>query len=709
MLTSTPLPTNQTHKPNAHPYAVKTTTSGLLSRSNSSPLTAHTIKHHYVPPSPTRKRHRYSRSLESVDDVGVGEGQYPSPLPTPPSFGCAESPTYSTVRRVVAVATPQRKRADTLPSGSTTPCMSTANDSALNDNSLPSEPKEWTTDQLITYLSTSFSSSGDPEVPNTEDVLSWVQECGLTGQEWLRLTGRDLAGTSLSDAQISLVLDNSRTLRADSLRRHIWGKSDGKHSTTPSPFHSALYRNSISSVDLSASSPDAIVDIEGPISPPLTLHRSNSISESFVRRYRDLAHIRVRRRGKVKGLVETWEREVSRRGSLSGTEGSICSEGSVPGSDAGSENEVSEANDIGLEVEQAQESPETFHEEALSINGSVSPAPSMADTTLIASNPPPPYTSIHSLDEEEPSIEDLLESTGSLEGARAWEADLRMGETVKRIPIAGPAHPAIAVIKNSQSSLPFSGEGKADSVVASIPGGDKVRGKMHVVTQSFTGFSEHDPKHSDSTREIPNGDDAISHNAVPNAVSTVDVGVQVCDTLLLADCSPSDWPNHTDAVRAVEASLASTRAELEIFKARLEVLEADLLHSEANSMQPSNGSDGNMYQVEEQPHQKAVQIPTDDGQLLQQTQDETTRYTELSWRGIVHSVSTGIMTWLYPYTQPIARRGPVNRPKRRKDNLSPVRATALPALRLSSAIMFSFLLCAALLRRAGLTRWIRRP
>ncbi|KAI5997375.1 hypothetical protein EDD15DRAFT_2245252 [Pisolithus albus] len=629
MQTSTP--TSKMHKPNAHPYAVKTTTSGLLSGSNSSPLTAHTVKHHYLPPSPTRKRHRYSRSLESVDDIGVVEGQCPSPLPIPPSFGIAGSPIHSTVRRVDTFATPQRKRADTLPSGSTTSSTSTASDPALTDNSLPSEPKEWTTDQLVT-------------------------ERGLTGREWLRLTGRDLAGLLPSlkyGLLISVILDNSRTLRADSLRRHIRGKSDAKHPTTPSPFHGALYRNSISSVDLSASAPDAIVDIEAPISLPLTSHRSNSVSESFVRRYRDLAHIRVRRRGKVKGLVETWEREASRRGSLSNTDGSVRSEGSVSGSDAGSEDEVSEANDIDLEIEQVQENSKD------------------PDTTLIASNPPPPCVS---LDEEEPSIEDLLDSPGSLEGACAWEADLRLGETVKRIPVARPVHPTIAV---SNGFFPVSGEEKAYSVPS--PGGDKDRGKMEL------------------TCETLDVDHAVSR---PNAVSTVDVGVQVCDTLSLADCSPFDWANQTDAIRAVEASLASTRVEIEIFKARLEVLEADLLHSLAISSEPSNGPDGNMYQEEEQPQQKAIRIPRDDRQLLQQTQDETALYTGLSLRGIMHSVSARIMTWLCPYTQPTARHGPVNCPfKCRKDS----------PLRFSSAVMFSFLLCAVLLRRTRLTRWIRRP
>ncbi|KAI5991101.1 hypothetical protein F5J12DRAFT_862029 [Pisolithus orientalis] len=646
-------------------YAVKTTTSGLLSRSNSSPHTVDPVKHHYVPPSPTRKRHGHSHSVESVNGIyNVSEGQYPSPLPVPPTFCVnAGSPTRSTF------ATPQRKRADTLPSGSTNPCVSVANDATLTDNSLPSEPKQWTTDQLITYLSTSLGSNGDLGVPNTDGVLDWVRECGLTGREWLRLTDRHLAGTSLSDAQISLVLDSSRTLRADSLRRRIWmDSSDAVNATSSSPFHGALYRNSISSTDLSTPSPNTTVDTEIPISPPLTLHRSNSVSESFMRRYRDLAHIRVRRRGKVKGLVETWEGEVNRRGSLSNTEGSICSEGSVSGSDAGSESEVSEEHDVG----------QAFPEEALSTNGSGSPTPSMADTTLIALNPPPPYTSINALDEEEPSIEDLLASSGSLEGARAWEADLRLGETVKRIPTAGPAYPAM-------------GEEKVDSIR-----------EAGLEENNDRGGSECPDVTIDPADEGP-------QNTVPNAISTVCVGVQVGDALSLANRSPSEWADQTDAICAIEASLVSTRAELETFKARLEVLEADLLHSEETSLQPSDEANGNLLQNEETLRKKDAQVSTDDGQLLQQTQDETAPYTELDWRGIVRSVSTGILTWLYPYTQPIRHRDAMNCPKRRKDSLSPVRATALPAMRLSSIITFSFLLCAALLRRAGLTRWIRKP
>ncbi|KIY52559.1 hypothetical protein FISHEDRAFT_5819, partial [Fistulina hepatica ATCC 64428] len=68
---------------NAHPYAVKTTSAGILSRANSSPQRPSLHKSHYVPSTPkTEKparqdgnRHRYSRSMNSTP---------PRPLPAPP-------------------------------------------------------------------------------------------------------------------------------------------------------------------------------------------------------------------------------------------------------------------------------------------------------------------------------------------------------------------------------------------------------------------------------------------------------------------------------------------------------------------------------------------------------------------------------------------------------------------------------------------------
>lgn len=126
-------------RPNAHPYPIATTATGVLSRANSlsSPAGGNSGKHHYVPPSPAKEErffddgardggagagsgggakgrderrraeyrgHRYSRSLSSSEDMylpsspsGKGEqhggsgngnagggGQGPRALPVPP-------------------------------------------------------------------------------------------------------------------------------------------------------------------------------------------------------------------------------------------------------------------------------------------------------------------------------------------------------------------------------------------------------------------------------------------------------------------------------------------------------------------------------------------------------------------------------------------------------------------------------------------------
>ncbi|KAJ3887694.1 hypothetical protein GG344DRAFT_12099, partial [Lentinula edodes] len=81
-------PTKESLRSNAHPYAIKTTSIALLSRSNSFSRIHDSSHCHYVPRTPPatsldhRKhegahyRHRYSSSLSS-DNI-------PRPLPVPP-------------------------------------------------------------------------------------------------------------------------------------------------------------------------------------------------------------------------------------------------------------------------------------------------------------------------------------------------------------------------------------------------------------------------------------------------------------------------------------------------------------------------------------------------------------------------------------------------------------------------------------------------
>ena len=76
-------------KANPHPYAIRTTSSGLLTRSNSSGYNIH-VKHRYVPISPKTNRsesiktHRSTQSLHSFNESPTTGG--PRPLPAPPGL-----------------------------------------------------------------------------------------------------------------------------------------------------------------------------------------------------------------------------------------------------------------------------------------------------------------------------------------------------------------------------------------------------------------------------------------------------------------------------------------------------------------------------------------------------------------------------------------------------------------------------------------------
>jgi hypothetical protein len=148
--TSSPFKTSLKHDSNPHPYPIKTTSTGLLTRSNSSPSPAHD-RHHYVPlASPTRPRsgsdagvngnaagpskgrHRYSRSLTS---------HFPISLPVPPS------PTRSLnsleLEHEISIL-PRREIYHSDAPGE------------LYD--LPPDPQTWSPAQLSTYLATALKS-----------------------------------------------------------------------------------------------------------------------------------------------------------------------------------------------------------------------------------------------------------------------------------------------------------------------------------------------------------------------------------------------------------------------------------------------------------------------------------------------------------------------------------------------------------------------
>jgi hypothetical protein len=174
-------------KPNLHPYAIKTTHTALLSRSNSSgPNTS--SQYFYTPPtntpsrSPTDRRHehcvpRYSTGLA---------GALPSPLPFPQS-----SPSHDQRSQSDCHLLHPRPRADTLPA-----YLADSSGALLTEpeKDLPLNPKTWVPSQLSVYLTTALRVRSGERIPErvARDIALWVRREGVNGRTFMRWTDEDL-------------------------------------------------------------------------------------------------------------------------------------------------------------------------------------------------------------------------------------------------------------------------------------------------------------------------------------------------------------------------------------------------------------------------------------------------------------------------------------------------------------------------------------
>jgi hypothetical protein len=174
-------------KPNPHPYAIKTTHTALLSRSNSS---GHNTlsQYFYTPPTgtpprrPTDRRHehrvpRYSTGLA---------GALPPPLPFPMS-----SPSHDQHSQSDCHPSHSRPRADTLPTylaGSSGALLTES------EKDLPLNPKTWVPSQLSVYLTTALRVRSCDRVPErvARDIALWVRREGVNGRTFMRWTDEDL-------------------------------------------------------------------------------------------------------------------------------------------------------------------------------------------------------------------------------------------------------------------------------------------------------------------------------------------------------------------------------------------------------------------------------------------------------------------------------------------------------------------------------------
>ncbi|KAJ4483286.1 hypothetical protein J3R30DRAFT_3698065 [Lentinula aciculospora] len=335
-------PTKESLRPNAHPYAIKTTSTALLSRSDSSARTHDSSHHHYIPRTPpatsnsprkhtgSHSRHRYSSSLSS-DNL-------PRPLPVPPS----------STQEALSGSPGKHSRPFFSPAVSSTP---------LTLEDLPPNPKLWTPSQLCAYLTTALrikpGESIQLPVQVTRDIANFVRESKITGRVFLRLDEKDLEAYGVNKLWKDALLTAAQHLRQNVLKGEIWGfadeheginfpSADGAHSgsvdedededSTPhrrrrsasqpqatrlrfiggnAPNH--LFPNGLPEYS-SASSSSSTEDLFSPIgSNPIGSfnmnHRSTgSTSPNGRSRY---THGSRSRDGRVKGMIDTFERSSS--------------------------------------------------------------------------------------------------------------------------------------------------------------------------------------------------------------------------------------------------------------------------------------------------------------------------------------------------------------------------------------------------------------
>ncbi|RPD54801.1 hypothetical protein L226DRAFT_263814 [Lentinus tigrinus ALCF2SS1-7] len=553
-------------KPNPHPYAIKTTSTALLSRSNSSGYNVNATHNYYIPtsPSPSRsdsgKSHRSTKSLTSVPESPSRES--PRPLPIPPAL---ESPTFKRdgsggsggyVSADEHASMPRRRprRSETLPIIPLPSQTLTAPTPSVDD--LPDNPKLWTPSQLATYLTTALrmSSNGKPgEIEPiglpalvAKDIAAFTKNARIGGRTFLRLNEEDLEGLGMNKKWRDALLTAARNLRQNVLKGRIWG-ADGSPATSPSPqsasppklFSNPDFNSSSSSIESSASiSAD---EEDGQLGAAL--------GRSKARRYRS---------GRVRGMVESFERS-----------GSFSSEGGLEDGDGGPADERARLRRI------ARQETQLTGQRVVE-----SPSPSRRRPLPV---PPSPSGSHHSrmTADEEPSMETLLaqmESAQPVTGARAWEAmDLAAGVTVKRLPSGGdtPAHleavPETIIGLKTITSL---GSGRSSG------SSTKSKGERRVVTAIFapagTDGAADALKPLDSTgglEAFPSPGLSPEKKSRPLPPTPGQAAGAEADFAPVPITDPVLEPDTLRIERFLEEEIVATRALLDIFRARLEIVE----------------------------------------------------------------------------------------------------------------------------------------
>ncbi|ORY25188.1 hypothetical protein BCR39DRAFT_545010 [Naematelia encephala] len=208
---STSLPTLASPSPsyqqkNYHPYLIQSTSSSLLTRSNSSP----------APPANYLGKHKSSRSMSSLahktqDQDGAQEEDRGGYTGTPTSRRSLDSPSRPMML----------PRSGTFPS---LPIESSSRDKLGSVVELPLDPKSWTPSELARYLAQTLRTGGIDgtsqvlPAPLVEDIKSWVLRHQVTGRKFIRGNSEGWTSSARPPPFLPLLLTISRRLRRASLQ-----------------------------------------------------------------------------------------------------------------------------------------------------------------------------------------------------------------------------------------------------------------------------------------------------------------------------------------------------------------------------------------------------------------------------------------------------------------------------------------------------------
>jgi len=175
--------TTSDSRSNPHPYAIKTTSTGVLTRSNSTHSTRST--HHFVPSSPTKPKVNQTRHSEGHKYSHIPNEELPRPLPVPPNFAPSGSPTKTEFEphHETSFIGHMKRQSDTRHSLLQLEPLTGPVTDELSD-----DPRVWTPSQLSTYL----ASSGHSSPPLAQDLATFILFHKITGQRFLYLTESDL-------------------------------------------------------------------------------------------------------------------------------------------------------------------------------------------------------------------------------------------------------------------------------------------------------------------------------------------------------------------------------------------------------------------------------------------------------------------------------------------------------------------------------------